>query len=164
MTMPKGLADGPIYLDHNATTPVDPRVVEAMLPYLTAAFGNPSSDHHYATAPRTALDRARRQVAELLGAREGRPLLCRVGGDAGDVQAAGAVFEEDQCVQAFAEHGVEVKESAAMTPWAWAVRNSRQVGPVRRGTGSMPAWCRIRQTVEWAMWWPSRAGSPWIRR
>jgi cysteine desulfurase len=39
-------------LDYNATTPVDPRVVDAMLPYLTAHFGNPSSAHGYATAPR----------------------------------------------------------------------------------------------------------------
>ena len=40
---PAGLRDGPIYLDYNATTPADPRVVEAMLPYLTTHFGNPSS-------------------------------------------------------------------------------------------------------------------------
>jgi len=42
-----GLAGGPIYLDYNATTPVDPRVAEAALPYLTAHFGNPSSGHTY---------------------------------------------------------------------------------------------------------------------
>lgn len=46
-----GLADGPIYLDYNATTPVDPRVTEAMLPYLTHHFGNPSSGHSYADRP-----------------------------------------------------------------------------------------------------------------
>jgi cysteine desulfurase len=51
---PVGLRGGPIYLDYNATTPADPRVVEAMLPYLTTHFGNPSSGHHLSwpsTAP-----------------------------------------------------------------------------------------------------------------
>ncbi|HEU5157727.1 MAG TPA: cysteine desulfurase family protein [Streptosporangiaceae bacterium] len=65
---PPGLADGPIYLDYNATTPTDPRVVEAMLPYLTTHFGNPSSAHRYADRPRLALARARVQVANLIGA------------------------------------------------------------------------------------------------
>ncbi|MET7289374.1 cysteine desulfurase family protein [Streptomyces sp. NPDC005573] len=68
------LRDGdPVYLDHNATTPVDPRVVKAMLPFLTSGFGNPSSGHAYGTAPRAALARARRQVAALLGSRTGEP-------------------------------------------------------------------------------------------
>ncbi|MGZ6365274.1 MAG: aminotransferase class V-fold PLP-dependent enzyme, partial [Ktedonobacteraceae bacterium] len=42
-----GLEHGPIYLDYNATTPVDPIVVETMLPYLSEHFGNPSSSHSY---------------------------------------------------------------------------------------------------------------------
>jgi cysteine desulfurase len=62
------LAGGPVYLDYNATTPVDPRVAEAMLPHLTAGFGNPSSSHRYADAPRAALQQARAQVAGLIGA------------------------------------------------------------------------------------------------
>jgi cysteine desulfurase len=65
---PAGLRDGPAYLDYNATTPVDPRVAEAMLPYLTTHFGNPSSGHHYAQQPRRALAAARQQVASLIGA------------------------------------------------------------------------------------------------
>jgi cysteine sulfinate desulfinase/cysteine desulfurase-like protein len=50
------LAGGSVYLDYNATTPVDPRVVEAMLPYLTTHFGNPSSVHAYAEPAHAALD------------------------------------------------------------------------------------------------------------
>ena len=46
-----GLADGPIYLDYNATTPVDPRVAEIAQPYLTTHIGNPSSGHAYAERP-----------------------------------------------------------------------------------------------------------------
>ena len=65
---PAGLRGGRIYLDYNATTPVDPRVIEAMLPYLTTHFGNPASSHHYAEQPRRALAAARQQVARLIGA------------------------------------------------------------------------------------------------
>jgi cysteine desulfurase len=63
-----GLIDAPIYLDYNATTPVDPRVAEAALPYLTTHFGNPSSAHRYAERPRRALTEAREQLARLIGA------------------------------------------------------------------------------------------------
>jgi cysteine desulfurase len=56
----------PIYLDYNGTTPHDPEVIEAMRVFLEAEFGNPSSSHLYASAPRQALDDARRQVAALL--------------------------------------------------------------------------------------------------
>ncbi|HZU68700.1 MAG TPA: cysteine desulfurase family protein [Ktedonobacteraceae bacterium] len=66
MKMHPGLQDGPIYLDYNATTPVDPAVVEAMLPYLAIHFGNPSSTHAYGHATREAVDAARKQVASLL--------------------------------------------------------------------------------------------------
>jgi len=59
--------DDPIYLDYNATTPVDPRVVRAMLPYLTTHFGNPSSPHVYGQRAREAVERAREQVAALVG-------------------------------------------------------------------------------------------------
>jgi len=57
---------GPIYLDYNATTPVDPAVVEAIQPYLASHFGNPSSSHNYGHAAHEAVDRSRRQVAKLL--------------------------------------------------------------------------------------------------
>jgi cysteine desulfurase len=61
-----GLQGGPIYLDYNATTPVDPAVVDAALPYLTTHFGNPSSTHTYGRTTHHAIDIARQQVAQLL--------------------------------------------------------------------------------------------------
>ena len=57
----------PIYLDYNATTPVLPEVLDAMLPYLRERFGNPSSLHPYGQEARRGVDRAREQVADLLG-------------------------------------------------------------------------------------------------
>ena len=59
----------PIYLDFNATTPVDPAVAAAMLPYLTDHFGNPSSAHPYGAAAKKGVEKARAQVAALIGCR-----------------------------------------------------------------------------------------------
>jgi cysteine desulfurase len=59
--------DKPIYLDHNGTTPVDPRVLEAALPYLDEHFGNPSTKSVYGKDARAGLDNARLQVARFLG-------------------------------------------------------------------------------------------------
>jgi cysteine desulfurase len=56
-----------VYVDYNATSPVDPEVREAMLPWLEGSFGNPSSIHWAGREARTAVDRARTQVARLLG-------------------------------------------------------------------------------------------------
>lgn len=56
----------PIYLDYNATTPIDPAVARAMLPYIHEHFGNPSSRHPYGLAAKDAVERARRQIAEML--------------------------------------------------------------------------------------------------
>ncbi|MFD9000338.1 cysteine desulfurase family protein [Streptomyces sp. NPDC059582] len=97
MNMPAGPDHhgGPVYLDHNATTPVDPRVVEAMLPFLTGGFGNPSSGHGYAEAPRAALARARRQVAELVGAGAEEIVFTGSGSEANNLALRGAVLAAD---------------------------------------------------------------------
>ena len=55
-----------IYLDYNATTPIDPRVLEEMMPYLSEHYGNPSSIHSFGRKGKEALDKAREQVADLL--------------------------------------------------------------------------------------------------
>lgn len=58
-----------IYLDHNATTPVDPEVVEAMVPYLSQTFGNASSVHQFGRDAKVALENAREQIAAFIGAK-----------------------------------------------------------------------------------------------
>ena len=57
-----------VYLDYNATTPIDPRVLEEMMPYLTEYYGNPSSIHSFGRKGKEALDKAREQVSLLISA------------------------------------------------------------------------------------------------
>ncbi|MFD3680060.1 cysteine desulfurase family protein [Streptomyces sp. NPDC058613] len=59
----------PIYLDHQATTPLDPRALDAMMPYLTTAYGNPNSAHSHGREAAKAVATARRRVAHLIGAK-----------------------------------------------------------------------------------------------
>jgi cysteine desulfurase len=78
-----------VYLDHSATTPADPRVVEAMLPYLTEKFGNASSVHFFGQEARAAVDRARREVAALIGARANEIVFLSGGTEANNLAIRG---------------------------------------------------------------------------
>ncbi len=78
-----------VYLDHSATTPVDPRVVEAMLPFLTEKFGNASSVHLFGQEARAAVDRARREVAALIGARPNEIVFVSGGTEANNLAIKG---------------------------------------------------------------------------
>jgi cysteine desulfurase len=81
-----GLTGNPIYLDYNATTPVDPAVAREALPYLAIEFGNPSSGHHYGQAPRHAVAAARESVALLLDCAP-EEIVFTGGGSEGDTLA-----------------------------------------------------------------------------
>lgn len=80
----------PVYLDYNATTPLDGRVLDAMLPYLGARFGNPSSRHEYGRQARAAIDRARQQVAGAIGAHPTEVVFTSGGSEANNLFIKGA--------------------------------------------------------------------------
>jgi cysteine desulfurase len=114
----------PIYLDYNATTPVHPEVVEAMLPYLREHFGNPSSAHVYGARARAAVTRAREQVATLLGCAADEIVFTSGGTEANNLAIRGTIGVRDRpqrIVTSVIEH------PATARPCAWLERAGHSV-------------------------------------
>jgi cysteine desulfurase len=84
-----------VYLDHAATTPTDPGVVKAMLPYFTEAFGNPSSIHSYGQEAKAASEQARTRVAELIGARSEEIIFTSGGTEADNLALKGVAYANE---------------------------------------------------------------------
>ena len=109
-----------VYLDNAATTPVDPRVLEAMLPYLGARRGNPSSLHAPGAAAREAVEEVRESVAALIGASAGEIYFTGGGTEADNLAVLGlaraALPERRHAVVSCVEHAA-VRESARRLKW-----------------------------------------------
>jgi len=106
MTIPSELGIGPIYLDYNATTPVDPRVVEACLPFLGDHFGNPSSGHAYGRITHAAVATARTSIATAIRC-EASEVIFTAGGSDGDtlaIRGAGLVGRGKHLITQATEH------------------------------------------------------------
>ncbi len=79
-----------VYLDYSATTPVDPRVLDAMMPYFTGSFGNPSSVHRYGQAAEAAVESARETVASILNCRPDEIIFTSCGSESDNLALRGA--------------------------------------------------------------------------
>jgi cysteine desulfurase len=86
----------PIYLDYNASTPMDPMVAAAMRPYLEQAFGNPSSGHWASVPAKAALDKARAEVAALLGCEPDEIVFTSGGSEANNLALKGVFFSNNR--------------------------------------------------------------------
>ena len=116
--------DDPIYLDHNATTPVLPEVVDAMLPYLREHVGNPSSSHVYGRRAHEAVELARGQVAALLGGEPDEVIFTSGGTEASNLAIRGVTEARSRrrhVVTSVIEH------PATERPCAWLERHGWRV-------------------------------------
>src|SRR5262245_16930748 len=114
----------PIYLDHNATTPLLPEVVDAMLPYLREHFGNPSSSHAHGRRPREAVAQARARVAALIGADADEIVFTSGGTEANNLAIRGVSATRSvpgRIVTSVIEH------PATVAPCAWLERHGWRV-------------------------------------
>ena len=85
-----------IYLDYNASTPIDPKVVEAMLPYLREYYGNPSSGHWLGKQGKNAIEKARNQVASLIGAKPNEIIFTSGGSESNNQALKGIAFANNE--------------------------------------------------------------------
>lgn len=113
----------PIYLDHNATTPLHPEVVDAMLPFLTTHFGNPSSGHVYGQRAKAAVEAARGQVASLLGCDPAEVFFTSGGTEANNLAICGVTARSlrRHVVTSTVEHPATEEPCKALERLGWGV-------------------------------------------
>ena len=115
----------PAYLDHNATTPLDPAVLAAMLPWLESQFGNPSSRHEYGRAARRAIDQARQQVAAAVNAHPTEVVFTSGGSEANNlfIKGAAASLKPSSLAVSSIEHPCILKPAARLARQGWQIQN-----------------------------------------
>lgn len=113
----------PVYLDHNATTPLDARVFDAMLPYLREQYGNASSRHEYGRAARRAIDEAREQVAAAVGAHPTEVIFTSGGTEANNLflKGAAAFLKPSRIAVGATEHPCVFRPAAQLGRQGWTV-------------------------------------------
>lgn len=119
------MSNPPIYLDHNATTPVADEVTEAMWPYLTTHFGNPSSDHPYGRAAKAGVEAAREQVAALIGAHPDEIVFTSGGTESNNlaIRGSAAAIQAGRMhvVTSAVEHPATTEPTRLLTAAGWEV-------------------------------------------
>ena len=111
------------YFDHAATTPVDPRVLEAMLPYFSERYGNPSELHRLGREARAAVDEARARVAAALGAGDKEIVFTAGGTESDNLALFGYLqrFEPGHLIVSAVEHPAVMEAARALNRAGWAV-------------------------------------------
>jgi len=133
----------PIYLDHNASTPLLPEVLDAMLPYLAEHYGNPSSPHIYGRTMRAAVETARERVASLIDCEPGEVFFTSGGTEANNLAIRGVAAANPgrrHVVTSVIEH------PAASEPCAWLETQGYRVDRVpvdETGTVMLPAFSPV---------------------
>ncbi len=114
----------PVYLDHNATTPIDESVLEAMLPFLRQQHGNASSRHEMGTVARRAVDRAREQVAAAVGTRPAQVVFTSGGTEANNlfIKGAAAMLRPQQIVVGAIDHPCVAMPARDLVRAGWTLR------------------------------------------
>lgn len=114
----------PVYLDHNATTPLDQRVLDAMLPYFRERFGNASSRHEFGRAARKAVDEARERVAEAVGAHPSQVFFVSGGTEANNLLIRGVAgrMRPSRIAVSAIEHPCVLKPAQELHEQGWDIR------------------------------------------
>jgi cysteine desulfurase len=113
-----------VYLDHNATTPIDEEVLEAMLPYLGGRYGNPSSRHAFGRGARKAVDEAREKVADAVGAHPSQVYFVSGGTEGNNlfIRGAAANLAPSQIAVSAIEHPCVAKPAQELQGQGWHLR------------------------------------------
>ncbi len=114
----------PVYFDHNASTPLDPAVLDAMLPWLSLQFGNASSRHEYGRAARRAIDEARGKVAAAVGAHATEIVFTSGGSEANNlfIKGAAACLKPGVLAVGAIEHPCVIKPAEQLAKRGWLLR------------------------------------------
>lgn len=113
-----------VYFDHNASTPLDPRVLEVMLPFLHEQCGNASSRHEFGTVARKAVDRAREQVAAIVGAQPAQVVFTSGGTEANNlfIRGVAAGMKPGQVAVSSIEHPCVTAPAQDLVRQGWKLR------------------------------------------